>query len=110
MNFTLVIVVCFVGFVIVTLVRMFLDQPRCNHQWDVRVTVVAAPVKMDLIPGGRMSRKSVEVMVSAIERLNTGYTSVLLTCDKCGAVDGRAFDGVPETPEEQASGIDQENA
>jgi hypothetical protein len=68
-------------------------SPPCAHEWDVRVKIVAAPIEM--VGDGRMSRESVQKMYAMIERLNTGRTSVLLTCRKCGSVTERIFSGVP---------------
>jgi hypothetical protein len=93
---TLIGVVGLTGMTVVKIVRMILDQPRCKHQWEVRARVVAEPIAMDLTPGGRMSRESVAEAYDTIERLNTGCVSVVLTCAKCGTVETRRMNGVPE--------------
>jgi len=92
-------VVILVGLICVTvlvIVRMFVNRPRCKHQWDVRARVVAEPVEMELLPVGRMSRESFARALATFERLNTGRTSVVLTCGKCGAIETRRIEGQPD--------------
>lgn len=65
--------------------------PPCVHEWDVRTEVVAEPIGMNISPGSYVE----PYQMRAVERLNTGSTSVLMTCRKCGAVDERTLAGTP---------------
>jgi hypothetical protein len=66
--------------------------PPCAHEWDIRTKIVAAPVNMEITRGSHAP----EFVVDCVERLNTGSTSVLLTCRKCGDVEERTFNGLPQ--------------
>lgn len=65
--------------------------PPCAHEWDVRVKIVAEPIGMNISPGSYVE----PYQMRAVERMNTGSTSVLLTCRKCGDVEERMFNGAP---------------
>lgn len=65
--------------------------PPCAHEWDVQVKIVAHPVRMSISPGSYVE----PYQVRSVERMNTGSTSVLLTCRKCGDAEERTFNGIP---------------
>lgn len=67
------------------------SPPPCAHEWDVRVKIVAHPVRTSITPGSYVEL----YQIRSVERLNTGSTSVLLTCRKCGTVEERTFNGAP---------------
>ncbi len=66
----------------------------CSHEWDVRATIVARPIAMDITPGSHVD----PYQMRSIERMNTGSTSVLLTCSRCGSCKEQTFNGLPVEP------------
>lgn len=71
--------------------------PPCAHEWAVRAQIIAEPVAMGITKGSHVTREALD----CVERLNTGSTSVLMTCRKCGDVGERTFNGVPRATEER---------